>query len=158
MTLSINVIAMIIAFVAVVAAVNWMLTAALNSVGVPVTQPLETFLGWINAPFAWLLGIQWSDCQIAGGILGKRIVLNEFVAYLDVIAAKDKLSAHSITLITYALCGFANFASIAIQIGGIGSLAPERRADLARLGWRSMIGGLLACYLTAAIVGLVLPN
>jgi CNT family concentrative nucleoside transporter len=94
-------------------------------------------------------------------VLGKRIVLNEFVGYLDltayVKAHPGQISERSVTLASYALCGFANFASIAIQIGGIGALAPERRGDLARIGFRSMVAGLLACYLFTAVVGVILP-
>ena len=100
------------------------------------------------------------DCGTVGQILGKRIVLNEFIGYLDlsnfVKANPGRLDERSITLAAYALCGFANFASIAIQIGGIGALAPERRGDLAQLGFRAMVGGLLACYLTATVVGVLL--
>jgi len=87
--------------------------------------------------------------------LGQRIVLNEFVGYLSLSQKLEALEGRSVTLTTYALCGFANFASIAIQIGGIGALAPERRPDLARLGFRAMLGGLISCYITAAIVGIL---
>jgi CNT family concentrative nucleoside transporter len=117
-------------------------------------------LGWINAPFAWLMGVPWRDCPLIGQILGERIVTNEFVGYLDlskyVTTNPDALDQRSVTLASYALCGFANFSSIAIQIGGIGALAPERRGDLARLGLKSMIAGLLACYLFAAVVGVLI--
>ena len=93
---------------------------------------------------------------MVGQILGERIVLNEFIGYLSLSAQLDKLDPRSVTLTTYALCGFANFSSIAIQIGGIGALAPERRKDLAKLGLRAMLGGLIACYLTATVVGIIL--
>jgi len=111
----------------------------------------------VNAPFAWLMGVPWKDCQAVGEILGQRIVLNEFIGYVslgDQIKA-GALDDRSVRLTTYALCGFANFSSIAIQIGGIGALAPERRADLAKLGLRAMAGGLIACYLTATVVGIL---
>jgi CNT family concentrative nucleoside transporter len=119
---------------------------------------LETILGWLNAPFAWLMGVPWADCQEIGRVLGSRIVLNEFVGYLDLTALQraHPVSDRAFVLATYALCGFANFSSIAIQIGGIGALAPERRAELAALGLRAMIGGLLACYMTATVVGILI--
>ena len=110
-----------------------------------------------NAPFAWLMGVPWQDCLTVGGILGERVVLNEFIGYLSLKEARAALDPRSYTLATYALCGFANFASIAIQIGGIGAMVPAKRADLARFGVRAMIGGLLACYLTAAIAGIMTP-
>lgn len=155
MKLSINVVAMLIAFTAVIAATNWTLSSILSVAGVQSSAPLQTVLGWVNAPFAWLLGIPWKDCQIVGSILGERIILNEFVGYLHLAEVGDKIDPRSRTLATYALCGFANIASIAIQIGGIGGLAPVRRSDLARLGLRSMLGGLLACYITACVASLM---
>ncbi len=153
--LSLNVMAMLIAFVALVALVNALLGWGQGLAGVSHPILLEHVLGWINAPFAWLLGVPVVDCQAVGQILGERIVLNEFVGYLSLSQKIETLQPRSVTLATYALCGFANFASIAIQIGGIGSLVPERRADLARLGFKAMIGGLIACYLTACIVGIL---
>jgi concentrative nucleoside transporter, CNT family len=157
MKLAINVLAMLIAFVAVVAMANWFLGAVQEAVGVAQPVKLEQFFGWINAPFAWLMGVPWgSDCQVVGGILGQRIVLNEFVGYLALTSPETVLSERAFNLATYALCGFANFSSIAIQIGGIGALEPSRRGDLARHGLRAMVGGLLACYQTAALVGLLL--
>ncbi len=158
MKLAINVIAMLIAFVAVVALANYLLSLGLRAFGQDVPQPLQLVLGWINAPFAWLMGMPWQDCGRVGALLGERIVLNEFFAYLDLSreAANGAISPRSSTIATYALCGFANFGSVAIQIGGIGALVPERRADLARLGLISMVGGLLACYSTACVAGLLL--
>jgi len=153
--LSINVVAMLIAFVATVALVNFLLSAALGLVGVGIESPLQVALGWLNAPFAWLMGVPWNDCRSVGALLGERIVLNEFVGYFHLQSQREALDPRSVTIATYALCGFANFASIAIQIGGIGALAPSRRGDLARLGLRAMIGGLLACYLTACIAGIL---
>jgi CNT family concentrative nucleoside transporter len=148
--------AMLIAFVAVVALVNCVLSLGLRSVGVQEAAPLQTFLGWVNAPVAWLMGVPAKDCLAIGGVLGERIVLNEFIGYVSLSKLSHEVDPRSYTLATYALCGFANFTSIAIQIGGIGSLAPARRADLAKLGFRAMIGGLLACYLTATIAGILL--
>src|SRR5439155_5401508 len=109
--------------------------------------------GWLNAPFAWLMGVPPRDCMAVGQILGERIVLNEFIGYVSLTDPKTIIEPRSFTLATYALCGFANFSSIAIQVGGIGSLAPDRRSDLAQLGLRAMIGGLLASYLTATVAG-----
>jgi CNT family concentrative nucleoside transporter len=106
------------------------------------------------------MGVPAKDCLIIGQVLGERIVLNEFVGYLSlsqfVDANPGRLDPRSVTLASYALCGFANFSSIAIQIGGIGALAPERRGDLAALGFRAMVGGIFACYLTATVIGLFL--
>lgn len=156
MKLSINVLAMLIAFVAVVALANFLLAwpQARLGVGSPVT--LQMLLGWLNAPFAWLMGVPTQDCVTIGGILGERIVLNEFMGYLSLTNPATVVEERSFTIATYALCGFANFSSIAIQVGGIGSLAPERRGEMARLGARAMIGGLLATYLTATIAGILL--
>jgi CNT family concentrative nucleoside transporter len=156
MMLSINVLAMLIAFIAVVALVNYLLTLGQSSLGIAQPVTLQTFFGWINAPFAWLMGVPAQDCTAIGRVLGERIVLNEFVGYVSLTGAETKVSERAFTLATYALCGFANFSSIAIQVGGIGSLAPERRAEMAKLGLRAMIGGLLACYLTATIAGILL--
>lgn len=155
MKLSINVLAMLIAFTAVIAAANAMVSAALAQVGVQSNNPMQACLGWINAPFAWLMGVPWKDCQTVGSILGERVILNEFVGYVSLAKSADSLDPRSRMITTYALCGFANIASIAIQIGGISALAPNRRKDLASLGLRSMIGGLLACYCTACVAAVV---
>jgi CNT family concentrative nucleoside transporter len=156
MMLSLNVMAMLIAFIAVVALANYLLTFPQTRLGVATPVTLQTIFGWINAPFAWLMGVPTKDCLTIGGILGERIVLNEFIGYLSLTDPNTRVDERSFTLATYALCGFANFSSIAIQVGGIGSLAPERRSDMARLGVRAMIGGLLAGYLTATIAGILL--
>jgi CNT family concentrative nucleoside transporter len=158
MKLAINVFAMLIAFVAMVALVNYALSLPLRWIGHNDPRPLQTLLGWINAPFAWLMGVPASDCLKVGGILGQRIVLNEFMGYAELaeLHKAGAITARSSAITTYALCGFANFASIAIQIGGIGALAPERRADLARLGLLAMVGGLLACYCTASVAAFLL--
>jgi len=157
MTLALNVMAMLIAFVALVALVNGLFGAAQGWIGIAAPVKLETIFGWLNAPCAWLIGVPWADCEKIGEVLGTRIVLNEFVGYLSLtdLQKAGVIGDRSFTLATYALCGFANFSSIAIQIGGIGALAPERRGELAALGLRAMIGGLLACYMTATIVGLL---
>ena len=153
--LSINIMAMLIAFVALVALANGMLAHGLSWVGVQQAQPLQWVLGYVNAPFAWLMGVPAEECLKVGAILGERVVLNEFIGYLSLSQAAGSLDPRTVMITTFALCGFANFSSIAIQIGGIGALVPERKADLARLGLKSMLGGLLACYTTACIAGLV---
>lgn len=153
--LAINVIGMLIAFVAAVALANFLLGWVQRKCGVMEPVTFQNLLGWLNWPFAWLMGVPAGDCGIVGQALGERIVLNEFFGYFSIAKQKAALDPRSFTLATYALCGFANFASIAIQIGGIGILAPNRRADLARLGLRAMIAGLLACYLTATVVGIL---
>ena len=157
MKLAINVMAMIIAFVAVVALANALLSGALAWFGAEEPKPLQAVLGWIHAPLVWLMGVPWKDCELIGTLLGERVVLNEFIGYLGLTQARDQLDERSFTIATYALCGFANFASIAIQIGGISAIAPSRREDLARLGLRSMIAGLLACYSTACVASLLIP-
>ena len=166
MMLAINVLAMLVAFVAVVALVNYMVTPVLTplcgmvagwfhvSLSGPVN--LQTVFGWLNAPFAWLMGVPAKDCFTIGGFLGERIVLNEFVGYLSLTHNAAAVDPRSFVIGTYALCGFANFTSIAIQVGGIGSMAPERRGEMAQLGFRAMIGGLLASYLTATVAGILL--
>jgi CNT family concentrative nucleoside transporter len=156
MALAINVMAMLIAFVAVVALANFLLAWPQAQLGVAQPVKLQTLLGWLNAPCAWLMGVPTQDCLKIGEIFGERIVLNEFIGYLSLTNPGTVVSERSFTIATYALCGFANLSSIAIQVGGIGSLAPERRGDMARLGVRAMIGGLLATYLTATIAGILL--
>ena len=154
--LALNVLAMLIAFVAVVAMANFLITWPQQAAGISEPVTLQKFFGWINAPFAWLLGVPWKDCLMIGQVLGERIVLNEFIGYLSLTNPKTVVDQRSFVLATYALCGFANFSSIAIQIGGIGALAPNRRGDMARLGLRAMLAGLLACYLTATVVGILI--
>jgi CNT family concentrative nucleoside transporter len=156
MMLSINVIAMLIAFIAIVAMANFLIGYALGGIGIHTDRPLQIVFGWVNAPFAWLMGVPAQDCLAVGQILGDRIVLNEFIGYLDLTNPATHLDNRSFIIATYALCGFANFSSIAIQVGGIGSLAPERRGDMAKLGIRAMIGGILASYMTATIAGILL--
>jgi CNT family concentrative nucleoside transporter len=151
--LAVNVAAMLLAFIALVAMLNGILGGLGTLLGFPGLS-FELIMGYLNAPFAWLLGVPWDDCLKVGSILGKRIVLNEFVGYLDLIAAKGQVSERATVLTTYALCGFANFSSIAIQLGGIGTMAPEKRPILAKYGMYSLIGGTLACYMTACIAGL----
>jgi CNT family concentrative nucleoside transporter len=146
--LALNVAAMLISFVSLIALANALLgTAGLS---------LQQILGWVFAPVAWGLGVPWRDAAVVGNLLGTRMVLNEFIAFAQLGAMKDTLDPRSFTIATFALCGFANFSSIGIQIGGIGALVPERRGDLARLGIRAMLAGTLANFITAIIVGFLL--
>ncbi len=160
--LALNVGAMLISFIALIALVN----AVLGLVGVGLdntfNQPwlrqlsLGMIFGWVFAPVAWAIGVPWQDAPTIGNLLGTRMALNEFVAYSQLGALKETLDPRSFTIATFALCGFANFSSIGIQIGGIGALAPTRRHDLARLGFRAMIAGTLANFITATIAGFLL--
>ena len=158
--LALNVGAMLISFLALVALTNAVLGWAGGNVGgllgrsVPLS--LELIFGWIFAPIAWAMGVPWRDAPAIGNLLGTRMALNEFVAYSQLASLKQSLDPRSFTIATFALCGFANFSSIGIQIGGIGALAPNRRHDLARLGFRAMIAGTLANFLTATIAGFLL--
>lgn len=151
--LAVNVAAMLLAFIALIAMLNGILGALGGLIGFPQLS-FELIMGYINAPIAWLIGVPWEDCLRVGSILGKKIVLNEFVGYLDLVQAKAEISERSTILATYALCGFSNFSSIAIQLGGIGTMAPEKRPILAAYGMKSLIGGTLACFMTACIAGL----
>jgi CNT family concentrative nucleoside transporter len=168
--LALNVGAMLLAFIALVALFNALIglvgdwtgiTALLRDaggLGADQRLTLEVLLGWLLAPLAWLMGVPWSDATAVGSLLGVKTVLNEFVAYLNLstmLGPDSELSPRSVVIATYALCGFANFSSIAIQIGGIGGLAPERRSDLAKLGLRAMVGGSLAAFMTATIAGML---
>lgn len=153
--LALNVGAMLISFVALIALVNALLGAAGGWVGLQGFS-LQTIFGWVFAPVAWSLGVPWKDAATIGNLLGTRMVLNEFIAFAQLGGMKDVLDPRSFTIATFALCGFANFASIGMQIGGIGALAPSRRGDLARLGLRAMLAGTLANFLTAIIVGFLL--
>jgi concentrative nucleoside transporter, CNT family len=146
--LAMNVAAMLISFLALVALVN----AILGLVGLS----LEQIFGWVFAPIAWSMGVPWRDAPVIGNLLGTRMALNEFVAYSQLGPLKPTLDPRSFTIATFALCGFANFSSIGIQIGGIGALAPNRRHDLARLGLRAMFAGTLANFMTATIAGFLL--
>ncbi len=146
--LALNVGAMLISFVALIALVN----AILGVAGLTLQQ----VFGWVFAPVAWSLGVPWKDAAAVGNLLGTRMVLNEFIAFAQLGPMKETLDPRSFTIATFALCGFANFASIGMQIGGIGALAPERRGDLARLGLRAMLAGTLANFVTAIIVGFLL--
>jgi len=154
--LYLNVIAMLVAFVALVALVNWMLSA-IPIAGAPLS--LERLFSWVFAPVAWMMGVEWADCRQFGTLLGTKVVVNEFIAYgaLDALRGTEAaMSERSVAMAAYALCGFANFSSIGIQIGGISPLAPERRKDLSQLALRAMLGGAFASWMTATIAGMFL--
>ncbi len=157
--LALNVGAMLVAFMSLLAMANWGVKALCGLAGHPDVG-LEALLGWLCSPIAWLLGTPWEDCQTVGRLIGEKTILNEFVAYTDLTKhyadpAVPHISHRAYVIATYALCGFSNFLSIGIQIGGIGALAPSRRADLARLGIKALVAGSLACFMTAAIAGLL---
>ncbi len=151
--LALNVGAMLISFLALIALVNAVL-GHVPFLGAPLS--LGRIFGWVFAPVAWSMGVPWRDAPTIGNLLGTRMALNEFVAYSQLGALKASLDPKSFTIATFALCGFANFSSIGIQIGGIGALAPNRRHDLARLGLRAMFAGTLANFMTATIAGFLL--
>jgi CNT family concentrative nucleoside transporter len=157
--LSLNVSGMLLAFVALITMINFPLGWVGEITGFESltgqTLTLSLIMGYILSPLAWIIGVPWSEATIVGGLIGEKIVLNEFVAYLHLGQIKDTLSEHSVLISTYALCGFANFSSIAIQLGGIGGLAPNRRSDIARLGLRAVLGGTLATMMTATIAGVL---
>jgi CNT family concentrative nucleoside transporter len=167
--LALNVGAMVLAFVCLIALINWSLERGQFLV-VSLAQgseaakelvensPLtfERIMGWIFYPLAWLMGIQGDDVLKVSSLIGEKTVLNEFIAYMDLVKLRDQLDPRSFTIATYALCGFANFGSVAIQIGGIGSMVPTRREDIAQLSLRSMVGGTLAAFTTACIVGVLI--
>ncbi|HLH15572.1 MAG TPA: NupC/NupG family nucleoside CNT transporter [Bryobacteraceae bacterium] len=155
--LALNIAGMLIAFLALIAMVNGIL-GGLH--GLPhmgwMPQSLEKIFGAIFAPVAWIMGVPWKDAGTIGDLLGTRLVLNEFVAFLKLGPMKSSLDPRSFVIATYALCGFANFSSIAIQIGGIGALAPNRKSDLARLGLRAVAAGSMANFMSACIAGMLL--
>jgi concentrative nucleoside transporter, CNT family len=152
--LALNVGAMLISFLALISLVN----AILGHVPIPggTHLSLQLIFGWVFAPVAWAMGVPWRDAPTIGNLLGTRMALNEFVAYSQLGPLKASLDPKSFTIATFALCGFANFSSIGMQIGGIGGLAPNRRHDLARLGLRAMFAGTLANFMTATIAGFLL--
>lgn len=168
--LALNIAGMLLAFIAIIFALNWVLVdglgewLGLNAWVVTSTNgafdgfSLQYILGQVFRVFAFLMGVEWSETIKVGSLLGQKIVINEFVAYLSLadMKASGLLSQKSIIISTYALCGFANFSSIAIQIGGIGAMAPKRQADLSRLGFRALIGATLATMMTATIAGVLM--
>ena len=155
--LSLNVGAMLIAILGLVALINGILGAIGQPLGLS-SLSLELIFSYLLAPVAWLMGVPWQDCLQVGILLGKKTILNEFIAYLDLknLMAENTISPRSQIIATYALCGFSNLGTIGIQIGGISAIAPNRQQDLAKLGLRTMIAGSLACFLTACIAGFLL--
>jgi len=168
--LALNVGAMLLAFIALIALLNALLGWTTGYVGLTglletwgVLGPgqeitLELLLGWLLAPLAWIMGVPWQDAVTVGSLMGIKTVVNEFLAFLQLaeLLADGALSPRSVIIATYALAGFANFSSIAIQLGGIGGIAPPRRHDLSRLGLRAMIAGTLAAFMTATVAGMLL--
>lgn len=153
--LALNIGGMLIAFIALIALCNGML-GWVHAHAIWFPSSLQQILSWLFAPIAWLLGVDWRDCKAVGDLLGTRMILNEFVAFAQLGGIRSHLQARSFVIATFALCGFANFSSIAIQIGGIGVLAPSRKSDLARLGVKAMLVGTLANFMTACIAGVLL--
>ena len=155
LNLMLNVIAMLVSFIALIALTNGILGWVHGFVAW-VPADLQTILGWIFRPIAFVMGVPWHDSGTIGSLLGTRMVLNEFIAYAQLGPLKGQLDPVSFTIATFALCGFANVSSVGIQIGGIGALVPERKHDLARLGFRAMIAGTLANFLSATLAGMLL--
>lgn len=155
--LALNIGGMLIAFLALIALANGAFGYA-NTIPFFSWLPdsLQELFGILFAPVAWLLGVSWNDCRTVGNLLGTRLVLNEFVAFLQLGPLRDELTPRSFAIATYALCGFANLSSIAIQIGGIGALAPSRKSDLARLGLKAVAAGTMANFMSACIAGVLL--
>jgi len=155
--LALNIAGMLIAFLALIAMINGILGFGRTLPGFGwLPASLEQIFAWLFAPAAWLMGVAWNDCATVGNLLGTRLVLNEFVAFLQLGPLKANLEPRSFIIATYALCGFANFSSIAIQIGGIGALAPSRKSDLARLGLKAVAVGSMANFMTACIAGMLM--
>jgi len=153
LTLALNVGAMLLAFVAMISLLNGLLGGIGSWFGVE-DLTLQGILGMVFAPIAFAIGVPWSEALQAGSLIGQKIVVTEFYAYISFIEIKDTLSLHTQVIVTFALCGFANFTSIAILLGGLGSIVPSRRKDVARLGLRAVIGGTLANLMSAALAGL----
>src|SRR5216683_254552 len=152
--LALNVGAMLITFLALLALVNSVMGWGHNHIAW-FPSSLQQIFGWLFAPVAWVIGIPWHDCKTIGNLLGTRMVVNELVAFQQLATLKGALDPRSFTIATFALCGFANFSSIGIQIGGIGALAPDQRGQLARLGIRAMLAGTMANLMSASIVGML---
>ena len=153
--LVLNIAAIILAFVALIALVNGLIGWIGGWFGFS-NLSLQTILGYIFAPVAAIIGVPWGESVIAGSLIGQKIILNEFVAFTSMSPLLPELSAKTTAIVTFALCGFANISSIAILIGGIGGMAPNRKHDIARLGWKAVLGGTLANLLSATIAGLLL--
>jgi len=170
LSLALNVGAMLIAFLALLAGVDWavgflgdicerVFNAVSSDADADFQWGLASMMGWFFAPLAWLMGIQWEECSIAGELLGYKLFANEFIAYQNLselqASTDTALTPRTTVILTYALCGFANFGSIGIQLAGIGGIAPTRRSDLAKLAVRAMLGGTLAAFMTACFAGIL---
>jgi CNT family concentrative nucleoside transporter len=153
LALAMNVGAMLLAFIALIALLNMMLGGIGGWFGYP-DMTMQLILGYLFSPIAYIIGIPWSEAVQAGSLLGQKLVLNEFVAYIDFIANKEIFSAHSEAILTVALCGFANLSSIAILLGGLGILAPNRRQEIARFGLLAVLAGTLSNFMSATLVGI----
>lgn len=153
MQLALNVGAMLLAFVGLIALVNGAIGGIASWFGVEGLT-LQIIFGYVFQPLAFILGVSWDEARMAGSFIGQKLVINEFVAYLDFVQVKEQLSAHTQVIITIALCGFANFSSIAILLGGLGGMAPGRRADIAQLGLKALLAATLANLMSATIAGL----
>ena len=153
--LALNVGAMLLAFIGLIALINGIL-GWLGGLGGFADLSLELLLGWLFSPVAWLLGIPWEQAVTGGAFIGQKLVVNEFVAFIEFGSVKETLSIRSQAIITFALCGFANFSSIAILLGGLGSLVPERRSEIAQLGLKAVLAGTLANLSSAAIAGILI--
>jgi CNT family concentrative nucleoside transporter len=153
LTLALNVGAMLLAFVAMIGLVNGLLSGVGGWFGADDIT-LQGILGMLFAPVAFLVGVPWDEALQAGSLIGQKIVVTEFYAYLSFVEIKDAMSAHTQVIVTFALCGFANLSSIAILLGGLGSIVPSRRRDVARLGLRAVLGGTLANLMSASLAGL----
>lgn len=151
--LALNVGAMLLAFVAMIALLNGMIGGVGGWFGVEALT-FEKILGTLLAPLAFLLGVPWNEAVSAGSLIGQKFVVNEFVAYINFVGIKSQLSAHTQVIVTFALCGFANLSSIAMMLGGLGTLAPERRSDIARLGLKAVLAGTLSNLMSAVLAGL----
>ncbi|UPR34946.1 NupC/NupG family nucleoside CNT transporter [Vibrio cyclitrophicus] len=146
--------ATLLAFISVIAMLNGLLGIVGGWFGVNLS--FELILGYVFAPVAWLIGVPWSEAVVAGSLIGNKIVVNEFVAFIQLMDAKEALSEHSQAIVTFALCGFANISTMAILIGGLGSLVPERRSFISQYGFKAICAGVLANLMSAAIAGVVL--
>lgn len=156
--LAINIGGMLIAFIALISMLNWIISALAGLVGLEGVT-MQSLLGYLFQPLAWAIGVPWEEAQISGALIGEKLILNEFVAYVDFLKYLNpesavQLSPKTVAIITFTLCGFANLGSIAILVGGLGSMAPNRRSDIARLGIRAVIAGSLSNLMSGAIAGL----
>ena len=156
MKLALNVGAMLLAFIGLIALLNGALGYVGGLCGYEALS-LQLILGWVFSPVAWLLGIPWEQATVGGSFIGQKLVVNEFVAFIEFGSVRDALSTRTQAIITFALCGFANFSSIAILLGGLGSLVPSRRAEIAQLGLKAVLAGTLANLSSAAIAGMLIP-